>query len=52
MDDYYLNLIDWSANDVLAVGLDSSFCVWSASSDKEVKLNYLGENNQVTSVGW
>ena len=29
-DDFYLNLVDWSAQNVLAVGLNRSVYIWSA----------------------
>ena len=42
-DDYYLNLVDWSASDVLAVGLGSCIYAWSAQSGKVIKLKDLGQ---------
>lgn len=29
-DDFYLNLVDWSSQNVLAVGLDNCVYLWSA----------------------
>lgn len=29
-DDFYLNLMDWSSQNVLAVGLNRSVYIWSA----------------------
>ena len=37
-DDFYLNLIDWSASNVLAVALGSSVYMWNAVSSKVSKL--------------
>ena len=37
-DDFYLNLVDWSSQNVLAVGLGTSVYLWSASNSK-VSLN-------------
>jgi len=53
-DDFYLNLIDWSASNVLAVGLGSSVYMWSAYTSKVTKLHDFGEidNDSVTSVVW
>jgi len=51
-DDFYLNLVDWSSSNVLAVGLGSSVYLWSASSNKVTKLYDLGQNDSVTSVSW
>lgn len=44
-DDFYLNLVDWSAQNVLAVGLGSCVYLWSActsqvSTKKNKNLNY------------
>jgi hypothetical protein len=33
-DDFYLNLVDWSAQNVLAVGLGSCVYLWSACTSK------------------
>lgn len=41
-DDYYLNLVDWSSQNVLAVGLGSCVYLWSASTSKVTKLYDLG----------
>ena len=49
-DDFYLNLVDWSAANVLAVGLGSCVYLWSASSSKVTKLYDLGQNDSATSV--
>ncbi|VFR02246.1 unnamed protein product [Cuscuta campestris] len=51
-DDFYLNLVDWSSNNVLAVGLGNSVYLWNASSGKVVKLCDLGAEDNVSSVGW
>ena len=31
-DDFYLNLLDWSSTNILAVGLNGAVYIWSASS--------------------
>ena len=49
-DDFYLNLVDWSSSNVLAVGLGSSVYLWSASTNKVTKLYDLGQNDSVASV--
>ena len=51
-DDFYLNLVDWSSSNLLAVGLGSSVYLWSATSNKVTKLYDLGQNDAVTSVQW
>jgi len=41
-DDYYLNLVDWSSENTLAVGLGSCVYLWSASTSKVTKLYDIG----------
>lgn len=55
-DDFYLNLIDWSSRNVLAVGLGPSVYLWSAETSTvqrlvDVSTEY-GSGNTVTSVSW
>ncbi|WRT70015.1 uncharacterized protein IL334_007008 [Kwoniella shivajii] len=38
VDDFYLNLVSWSASNVLGVGLNSSVYLWSAQTSKVTKL--------------
>lgn len=57
-DDFYLNLVDWSSQNVLAVGLGCCVYLWNACTSKVTKLCDLsegsssGENAKVTSVSW
>ncbi|KAG6407980.1 hypothetical protein SASPL_130982 [Salvia splendens] len=51
-DDFYLNLVDWSSHNVLAVGLGNSVYLWHASSSKVVKLCDLLSDESVCSVRW
>jgi cell division cycle 20-like protein 1 (cofactor of APC complex) len=51
-DDFYLNLVDWSSSNILAVGLGSSVYLWSATTNKVTKLYDLGTGDSVTSVQW
>lgn len=51
-DDYYLNLIDWSSQNFLAVGLSSSVYLWNANNSKVNKLCDLGVSDSTTSVAW
>lgn len=48
-DDFYLNLVDWSSNNLLAVGLSDSVYIWNAANSKVVKLVQLGDNDLITS---
>lgn len=51
-DDYYLNLIDWGSQNLLAVGLSSSVYLWNANNSKVSKLCDLGISDSATSVSW
>jgi len=51
-DDFYLNLVDWSHSNILAVGLGSSVYLWSANTNKVTKLYDLGASDSVASVQW
>ncbi|KAI5670651.1 hypothetical protein M9H77_11015 [Catharanthus roseus] len=51
-DDFYLNLVDWSSQNVLAVGLGTCVYLWSATNSKVTKLCDLGPNDSVCSVQW
>jgi hypothetical protein len=50
-DDFYLNLIDWSSQNVLAVALANSVYLWSAANNRVSKLCDL-PNEAVTAVNW
>ncbi|XP_078445456.1 FIZZY-related 3 [Wolffia australiana] len=51
-DDFYLNLVDWSSQNTLAVGLSSCVYLWSASTSKVTKLCNLGPRDSVCGVQW
>ncbi len=51
-DDFYLNLVDWSAQNVLAVGLGSCVYLWSACTSKVTRLADFGSSDLVCSVSW
>ncbi|EGC30928.1 hypothetical protein DICPUDRAFT_157280 [Dictyostelium purpureum] len=51
-DDFYLNLIDWSSQNILAVGLDTSVYLWNATTSQVSKLCEMEPNQPVSSVGW
>ncbi|KAL1348431.1 hypothetical protein HN51_024416 [Arachis hypogaea] len=51
-DDFYLNLVDWSSQNVLAVGLGTCVYLWSASNSKVTKLCDLGPQDGVCSLQW
>ncbi|XP_016575624.1 protein FIZZY-RELATED 3 isoform X4 [Capsicum annuum] len=51
-DDFYLNLVDWSSQNVLAVGLGTCVYLWTASNSRVTKLCDLGPTDSVCSVQW
>ncbi|CAL5363659.1 unnamed protein product [Camellia sinensis] len=51
-DDFYLNLVDWSSQNVLAVGLGTCVYLWTATTSKVTKLCDLGPTDGVCSVQW
>lgn len=50
-DDFYLNLIDWSQSNQLAVGLGSCIYLWNAVTAKVTRLCEL-HNDMISSVCW
>ncbi|XP_014226887.1 fizzy-related protein homolog [Trichogramma pretiosum] len=52
-DDFYLNLVDWSSQNVLSVGLGSCVYLWSACTSQVTRLCDLSsDGNTITSVAW
>lgn len=52
-DDFYLNLVDWSSQNVLSVGLGTCVYLWSACTSQVTRLcDLTGEGDNVTSVAW
>eukprot|EP00804_Cyclotella_cryptica_P001743 CCRYP_009106-RB/>CCRYP_009106-RB protein AED:0.06 eAED:0.06 QI:650/0.75/0.8/1/0.5/0.4/5/142/846 len=52
-DDFYLNLVDWGPQNMLAVGLGSTVYLWYASTSQVTKLVDLSSTDDgVTSVAW
>jgi cell division cycle 20, cofactor of APC complex len=54
MDDYYLNLVAWSDNNVIAVGLTNSVYLWNATNGTTTELCTLrgDADTHVSSVTW
>ena len=50
VDDYYLNLLDWSQKDVLAVALKSRLFLWNAQTSDVSQLTET--SGVITSVAW
>lgn len=52
-DDFYLNLVDWSSQNLLSVGLGPSVYVWSACTSKVTRLLDVEEDqDSITSIAW
>lgn len=52
-DDFYLNLVDWSSQNVLSVGLGARVYLWSACTSQVTNLcDLTTDNDTVTSVSW
>jgi cell division cycle protein 20 (cofactor of APC complex) len=53
VDDYYLNLISWSKDNILAVAMGPSVYVWNAANgDISHVVTLRGVNDYVSSVSW
>lgn len=52
LDDFYLNLLDWSSRNDIAVGLDNSVYLWCANKTQMVNLFSYGEEKYVSSIIW
>ncbi|GAA5888509.1 hypothetical protein JCM16303_002198 [Sporobolomyces ruberrimus] len=51
LDDYYLNLIDWSSTNLVAIGLAESVYVWNAASGAVTELCHVGGANDSSIEG-
>lgn len=52
VDDYYLNLLDWSCGNQVAIALERNVYVWNASSGTVSSLLESSGNTYVSSVKW
>ncbi|KAK3393782.1 WD40-repeat-containing domain protein [Podospora didyma] len=52
IDDYYLNLLDWSSNNQVAIGLERNVYVWSADEGSVSSLLETSADTYVSSVKW
>ena len=54
LDDYYLNLLDWGCNNVVAVALGPTVYLWNAGSGDIQQLCQTSEDSDdfITSVAW
>ncbi|XP_050381940.1 cell division cycle 20.2, cofactor of APC complex-like [Argentina anserina] len=52
-DDFYLNLLDWGSNNILAIALGSTVYLWDASnSSTSVLVTVSDDDGPVTSISW
>ena len=52
IDDYYLNLLDWSSGNQVAIGLERSVYVWSAEEGNVNCLLETSPDTYISSVKW
>ena len=52
VDDYYLNLLDWSSGNQVAIGLERNVYVWSAESGTVNSLLECSTDTYISSVKW
>jgi cell division cycle protein 20 (cofactor of APC complex) len=53
VDDYYLNLLDWSANNILSIALSNTVYLWDASKSTTSELLTVDDDvGPITSVKW
>jgi len=52
VDDYYLNLLDWSSGNQVAIGLERNVYVWSADSGSVNSLLECSAETYISSVKW
>ncbi|KAK3110840.1 WD repeat-containing protein slp1 [Teratosphaeriaceae sp. CCFEE 6253] len=52
VDDYYLNLLDWSSGNQVAIGLERNVYVWSAESGTVASLLECPADTYISSVKW
>jgi cell division cycle protein 20 (cofactor of APC complex) len=52
VDDYYLNLLDWSSGNQVAIGLERSVYVWSADTGSVASLLECPADTYISSVKW
>lgn len=52
VDDYYLNLLDWSSGNQVAIGLERNVYVWNADSGSVSQLLETSADTYVSSVKW
>lgn len=52
IDDYYLNLLDWSSNNQVAIALERNVYIWNASSGTVSSLMESSADSYVSGIKW
>ncbi|KAK9767417.1 WD repeat-containing protein slp1 [Basidiobolus ranarum] len=52
IDDYYLNLLDWSCANIVAIGLDKNIYLWNADTGDVSGLCETASSDLITSLSW
>ncbi|KAJ3091155.1 hypothetical protein HK102_001511 [Quaeritorhiza haematococci] len=52
LDDYYLNLLDWSSQNILAVALDKTVYLWNADTGAVQDFCQTADNDYISSIQW
>ena len=52
LDDFYLNLLDWSSKNDIAVGLNNSVFLWSSNKTHLLNLFTYEQEKYVSSIIW
>ncbi|CAL9057392.1 unnamed protein product [Musa banksii] len=53
LDEDGLNLLDWGSNNMLAIGLDDTVCLWDdANKSTKVLLQAVEDSGPITSISW
>eukprot|EP00484_Ammonia_sp_Unknown_P000271 CAMPEP_0197022218 /NCGR_PEP_ID=MMETSP1384-20130603/3122_1 /TAXON_ID=29189 /ORGANISM="Ammonia sp." /LENGTH=528 /DNA_ID=CAMNT_0042450217 /DNA_START=84 /DNA_END=1670 /DNA_ORIENTATION=- len=52
MDDFYLNLLDWGCNNIIAIGLGSAVYLWNSENGEIKTLHDFGDEVYVCSIAW
>lgn len=52
VDDYYLNLLDWGCNNLIAVALNNAVYLWNATSGEAHQLTVFPPHVPATAVAW
>lgn len=52
LNDYYLNLLDWSKDNLIGLGLSEQLYIWNASNKSVVQLCELPEGQHISSISF